>query len=492
MKKNNIAIFIICVCIYFIWDASCFSKGNSKDVFYLSLADITKLALKNNLDIQIAKFDAYIKRNDLLEANSIFDTFFNANINYTKNKKDIANTILGTKSLTNEYSVGISKKIPSGTTIELEAYDKRIWDNSPFSSVNPNTEANLKFSITQPLAKNFFGLIDRGNIKITKLDIENSDITSLDTIENSLALVQQAYWELVLRYQELKIKEDMLKEAEKLYNIYKRKIRIGLVEEPDLLAADANVSLRENSVLEARMLLNEAKNNLLYLLNLTDLKKQIIPIDKLNTQVETLDLYKELKQATQNRRDYKIVKKQIKSEDINLSLKKNALWPEIDLEASFTKNGIDPNYKNAWEEITSQDHNEIYVGLKVSMPLERREEKAQYNKSKLNKAKYLLLLKRIERIIFRDINNNVTQVNTLANQVETNKKIVRLQERKLKAEEVKLQYGRSSSDIIIRFQEDLLNARLNLARALFSYRIALINLERNKNTLLSKYWKGKL
>jgi outer membrane protein TolC len=101
-------------------------------------------------------------------------------------------------------------------------------------------------------------------------------------------------------------------------------------------------------------------------------------------------------------------------------------------------------------------------------------------------------LKRIERIIFRDINNNVTQVNTLANQVETNKKIVRLQERKLKAEEVKLQYGRSSSDIIIRFQEDLLNARLNLARALFSYRIALINLERNKNTLLSKYWKGKL
>jgi len=55
-----------------------------------------------------------------------------------------------------------------------------------------------------------------------------------------------------------------------------------------------------------------------------------------------------------------------------------------------------------------------------------------------------------------------------------------------------LEYGRSSSDIIIRFQEDLLGARLRLEEALFSYRKAIINLERNKNTLLSKYWQGKI
>jgi outer membrane protein TolC len=488
MRKNNLAVFAFLL----FFSLNCLGQENSGNVFYLSLADITQLALKNNLDIQIAKFDAYIKKNDLLEVDSIFDTFFNANFSYEKDKKDVASTILGTKSLTNNYEVSISKKIPSGTTIELEAYNRRIWDNSPFSSLNPNTEANLRVNIIQPLAKNFFGLADRGDIKITKIDIQNSDFTSLDKIENSLALIQQAYWELVLRYEELKIKEDMLMKAEELYNIYRRKIRIGLVEEPDLLAAHANVALRKNDLLKAKMLLQEAKNNLLYLLNISDFKKDIVPLDELDTKVKTLNLYEELKEAVENRRDYKIVKNQIKAQDINITLKKNALWPEIDLEVSFVKNGINSNYKNAWEEITSQDNSEIYVGLKVSVPLERKKEKAQYNKAKLKRAKYLLLLKKIERLIFRDINNNVTLINTLANQVETNRKIVQLEERKLKAEEIRLKYGRSSSDIIIRFQEDLLQARLNLAESLFAYRIALINLDRSKNLLLSKYWKGEL
>lgn len=491
MRKSDILSLIISLLVYPSLTLSGFPE-EPENVIYLSLSDVTRLALENNLDIQIAKFDAYIKRNDFLEANSIFDTFFNAGISYDRNKKDIATGILGTKSLTNEYSAGLSKKIPSGATIELEAYNKRVWDNSPFSILNPNTEANLSLTLTQPLAKNFFGLIDRGNIKITKLDIENSEFTSLDAIEASLFLVQEAYWKLVLRYEELEIKKDMLKEAERLYEIYQRKIKIGLVEEPDLLAASANVSLRENDVLEARMRLEEAKNNLLYLLNITDLKRDIVPLDKLDAKVRTLDLYRELKQATQSRRDYKIVKNKIKAEEINLSLKKNALWPEVDLEASFVKNGIDSEYKAAWEEVTSESHSQLYLGVKVTLPLERRKEKAEYNKSKLNKAKLLLLLKRIERLIFRDINNNVTQVNTLANQVETSRKIVELETRKLRAEKAKLKYGRSSSDVIIRFQEDLLNARLNLARALFSYRIALINLERNKNLLLSKYWKDNL
>ena len=458
---------------------------------YLDIKSVTKIALENNIDIQIAKFDAYIQRNNLGEAQSIFDTFINASISYDKNKKDTASTLMGTSSSVNNYSVGINKKIPSGTTLDVEAYNQRNWSNSSFYTTNPNTEANVKVSLTQPLAKNFFGIIDRGNIKITKLDIKNSDFSSLDEIESSLASVQAAYWELVLRYKELKIKKDMLNEAKRLYSIYQKKIKTGLVEEPDLLAAKANVSLRENDLLKSKMKFKEAQNNLLYLLNL-DTKKNIIPLDKLDTNVDKFDLYRELKKAIKTRRDYKIAKNDIISENIDLAMKKNSLWPQVDLSASFARNGIDPSYKNAWSKINSENNSEWYIGINIDFSLENREEKAQYNKAKLRRAKALVIIKKIERLIFKDINNSVTELNTISNQVDTNRKIVRLEAQKLKSEQERLRYGRSSSDVLIRFQNDVLNARLALANSLFSYRLSLINMQRKENVLLSKHWKGTI
>ncbi|HEC68719.1 MAG TPA: TolC family protein [Candidatus Omnitrophica bacterium] len=456
----------------------------------LSLEEISKLALENNLDIQIAKFDTYIARNNLLETTSIFDTFFSANLSYNQDKKDTASSLLGTKNLTNNYSLQITKKIPLGTELEISAYNQRNWSNSLFFSLNPHTEAGVSLSIKQSLAKNFFGLKDKANIKITKLDIENSEFSSLENIELSLAEIQKAYWELVLRYEELKIKQDMLEQARRLYEIYREKMKIGLAEEPDLLAAQANLALRENDVLEAKLLLRQAKNNLLYLLNITDKDIEIIPKDKLDVLPEEFDLYSELKKAVESRRDYKIVKNQVEIRDIDLAIKKNSLWPEIDLEASFTKNGISSHYKSSWSEVSNQDNSQVYIGLKISFPWEKRKEKAQYNKAKLEKAKTLILLKRLERLIFRQINNDVLKVNTLSEQVKTFKEVLKIEKEKLKKEEEKLNYGRSSSDIIIRFQEDVLNSSLMLANSLYAYKISLIDLEQDKDTLLSKYWGG--
>ena len=65
-------------------------------------------------------------------------------------------------------------------------------------------------------------------------------------------------------------------------------------------------------------------------------------------------------------------------------------------------------------------------------------------------------------------------------------------EDKLNEEMRRLGYGRSSSDIIIRYEEDLIQARLDLARSLFDYRLSLVALDLIKNTLLDQYWSDEL
>lgn len=458
----------------------------------ISIEDVSRIALSNSLDIQIAKFDAYMKRTSLGKAESIFDTFINAGTDYRHNEKKQPSIIFGTKTMTNTYSAGANKKLPIGTDLQLNIQHIRTATDSPFETLNPSHEPIVGISLQQPIGKNFFGMADRGLIKITKLDIKNSDYTSLNNIENALYEVQSGYWKLALKGEELKIKKDMLKEAQRLYETYQKKFNIGMVEKADLLAMEANVAIRENDVLITYLEQNTSKNDLLFLLNESNIDINLIPLDNLEVLPKTADINSALMRATENRRDYKKIKNAIKANKIDLSIKKNALWPEIDLAASLTRNGLSSDYKEAWDDITDENNRELFVGVTFNIPLENNKARAELKEAKYGKQKLILTLKQIERLILRQLNNKIEEINTLKNQINLFTTLLALQKSKLMEEEKRLKFGRSSSDLIVRYENDLLEARLSLARSYFKYRVSLIELDVLENTLLNKYWEGEL
>lgn len=461
-------------------------------VIELSLDDVTRLALENSLDIQIAKYDAYIKRKDLPYEQSIFDAFLNLGAEYDRDKSKSASSFAAGETIEEKYSVELEKKFPYGTTVKIGASNTENKSNSTYLNLNPSQDAAGSISIAQELGRNFFGLADRGKIKITKLGIENGEYTSLDNIETALYAAQLAYWNFVLKCEELSIAEDMFQKSQNLHSIYKGKYGIGLVERGDLLAVEANMRVRENELLSAQIEKETAKNELLFLLNQQDLSIAVEPVDSLEISVFSVDLENSLKDAVENRRDYKKEKNNITSYDIDVVAKRNALWPEIDLEATYNRNGLNTNLRRAWTGVTAEDNPDIFVGLSVNIPVNNREAGAEYDVVKLKKQRAVLSLKRVERSILKEINNRVQKVNMLKNQVEVFGDVVFLQEGKLKEEWDRLKYGRSGSDLVIRYEEDLLQARLADVRALYNYRINLIGLDADKNTLLAKYWDQDL
>ena len=169
-RNKPINLFLILIAVSFLS-----FKGFSEDLLPLELSidEVTEVALKNSLDIQIAKFDAYISRTSKDEAESIFDTVFSAESSYNRDKLESASSLAGTDTRETIFSLGLEKKLPSATTLSLEATNTKTKTNSAFATLNPYTEAELEFSVTQELGKNFFGLADRSDIKITKIDICN-------------------------------------------------------------------------------------------------------------------------------------------------------------------------------------------------------------------------------------------------------------------------------------------------------------------------------
>ncbi|UCG35100.1 MAG: TolC family protein [Candidatus Omnitrophota bacterium] len=465
---------------------------NPETAWAISLEEVTQLALDNSLDIQIAKYDTYIKRTSLLKAESIFDTYFNVSAGYFDDTTKQPSVVFGTETGQTSYNFGISKKLPTGTEIAINAGDARNFTNSPFATLNPYHEASAGISLKQPLGINFFGLVDRAGIKITKIDIENAEYSSLEDIEETLYNAQVAYWKFVLKCEELKIIKGILQKSRRLYDIYKEKIKIGMVEQVDLFAVEANLRVREADVLMAELEKEQAKNELLFALNIDDLSIELAPRDSLSIDPFNIDLYQALTDAVNNRRDYKRIKNQLVADDINIVVARNALWPKIDLEASFTRNGLDRKYKPAWEEISDKNNRELFVGITLKFPLEKRNSRGDFQEATLQKEQNLLSLKRTERLIFKEIHNQVKEVNALKEQVSLYDKTSQLQEKKLQEEVKRLKYGRSNSDLIIRYGEDVLDAKLGLAQVLFAYRVSLIDFELAKQTLLNRYWRQEL
>jgi len=458
----------------------------------LSIDEVSRLALENSLDIQIAQYDAYMARTSLEKEESIFDTMLDAGVSYDRDKKESSSILAGTDIRQTQYSLGLEKKFPTGTTANLDLDGNKYRTDSSYVSLNPYHEAEAGISLTQELGKNFFGLADRAKISVTKLDIENSDFTSLDDIENSLADVQRAYWYLVLRYEIISILEDMLERAERLYKAYQERYPLGLVEDADLLAVEAMTRSRAADLAIAELQKETAKNELLFLLNHGEFSQEIIPLDQLSAQMESPDFYSVLGVAIKNRRDYKEAENNLAINKIELVVKKNALWPEIDLQACFSRNNLDATYGKAWGKLAGNSNDQAQFGVSFKVPLENREARANLTRERLKKEKLLLVLKRIERLILRQLNDNVSRVNTEQNQVFSYEDIVELHNKKLAEQIKRMLYGRSDTETLILYEEDLLRASRILAEYRYSYRESVIDLEVAQNVLLNKYWKDPL
>jgi outer membrane protein TolC len=445
--------------------------------------EVMKLTANHNLDIKLAKIDADYAKANIDIKKSVFDIIMEASGGYTDNELASESAFLGSKTTQAAYNFGISKEFSTGTSIEADFNHTRDYSDSDFVTVNPSHESLASLSVRQPIGNNFFGLEDRGNLRIAELNYQAANLNSLDRIEAALAQSEIAYWNLVYTYEAALLNEEMLNRAKNLYDIYEDRFERGIAEEPDVYASEANmnISLINYEIAQNRIL--NASNLLKIRLNL-DSSSAIRPRDDLLTAYTRADYISHLKEAISKRRDYRAALKNLEAQDINLVIKKNNLWPQIDLVATYQRNGIDTDGKESLDNLLDENNSSYYVGAEVRLPLENRDARAKKKQALLLKEQALINLKKIELSIASELDNRVRQVNLDVEKIKKWQKIVELQKQKLEAEEKRIKYGRSSSDILVRYQNDLLNSQMSLAAAYLDYHVSRIELELAKNNII--------
>ena len=460
-------------------------------IVQLSLEEASDLALVNNFDIQLAKYDTWIARENIREARSIYDVVIAADANYEKDKHKRATTILGSEIVDHNYDFSLSQKLPTGTTLSVDFDNNRNKTDSAFATSPVTYESVLGVNLVQELGQNFFGLQDRLNIKLTKIDAQNIEYISLNKIENDLAFVQKAYWDLVAAREILTIEEGMMQEANKLHELHQEKLKNGLVEKPEALASQANYQERINEVSLAQFILEEKSNVLRFALNISE-DISFNPLERISTEDQEINLAPSLNKAFENRSDYKKKINEIKGRDIQVVMKKNSLWPQINLRASLSQNGLGDDWGEAAEGISQEDNTDVYAGVSVEFPVQNRKARAQLKKAELQKAQTLIELKQLERRITIDVTDDVRRCNVFKEVAQNALLIAGMHKEKLDEELKRFNSGRSETDTLIRFQEDYLQAQRRAVLTNVDYRKALVDLKKTEGSLLNQYWDEEI
>ncbi|MBU1083725.1 MAG: TolC family protein, partial [Candidatus Omnitrophica bacterium] len=284
--------------------------------------------------------------------------------------------------------------------------------------------------------------------------------------------------------------KEMLKRSEELNETDKKNFDIGLAEKVDLMASEANLSRIKAEYNISKNDLEKAKADLRLLMNVpaeNDLEVR----EDIMLESPCDDIEGGLKEAFMKRRDYIAAKKDIEIKGLNLRIKKNNSWPEIDVSLSMAVNGLEGDLTEAVRKATGRDNTYYFAGIEVEMPLDNRDALSQKAKAGYEKEKALITLKETERVIITEIGNAFGDMKALKESIEYSDKAVELEEKKLAEEETRFKYGRSGTKRIIDYQRDILNVKLENAVFRRRYNNAVIDLARKMNVTLGKY-KDKL
>lgn len=451
----------------------------------LSLSEAMQLVVAQGLEMQFARLDYRKKQYDDLIARGIYDTTLGIDATYSHDREERASVILGDTAIDATVDVSLQKKLPTGTTVTATLNGERHTTNSSFTTFPKSYTGYLKFEVDQPLLQNFFGYVDRAQIKQVAINTQKFNYETLDKLEESVAKARSAYWDVVFAYKNLLDRKEDIEKAYEFLKLTEDKMELGLTEKPDQYAAEANVRSRIISVWEAKNDLSEASYALKVLLNTPEVDL-IIPTEIPEFRPLQLRFDHEIVKAFERRRDLKAMALSLEDARIEAKVKWNERLPKLDFFFSMAGTSLDENLPDSQGKIWDYDHPQYYAGIEFEFPLENRKARHTYSQARLDYERRIKELQNLQLKVGQELDRSVRRVHVAAERVKQTQKIKELQIKKLEEEESNFNVGRSESKTIIDFQEDVIQASTEATRALVDYEKAVESYYASANILLEK------
>jgi len=356
----------------------------------LTLQDAVELALANNMDIVVARYNPWFADTDILKTESggtgrgtagasfpfstanipflSFDPLITGRVLFDQIAVPVNNpflagtgsTLVGAVSAhTAEYNFAVSQGFSSGTTVNL-AWDNTRSSSSALNLFNPAVQSSLYVTVSQQLLNGFGFFANRRNILISKNNRKIADLAfaqqAITTVTNTI----NTYWELVYARQNVDVQQQAVTVAEKLYSDNKKQLEIGTMAPLDVTRAESELATDNQNLIVARTAQLQQEQNLKNAISKDPLAAnfvnvQILPTDKPTPPeaIEAPSFEDALREAFVKRPDLQEQFYNLKNADIDARATRNALLPVATINGRYGSQGLSGNSTVAGTPITT-------------------------------------------------------------------------------------------------------------------------------------------
>ncbi|GAB4348435.1 MAG: TolC family protein [Candidatus Abyssubacteria bacterium] len=490
-------------------------------VIRLSLQECVAAAIENNLDVKVESYGPRIGDADVLAEKGVFDPHIFVNATYV-NRNDplpvrVSVATGGLSAVETEQWVisgGLAGAIPTGLTYEALVSSQR----TPFSTITDFFQADgeqrleTSLTVTQPLLKNFGIEVNTTGIRVAVKNKEASVYQLEQTVRDVVFEVEQAYWELVFAYENLRVRNRSLQVAQDLLHENRIRLEVGVLPPLAVLQAETGVAVREEEVIVAQSQLQDAKDRLILAVNLFPDKVvwadvEIVPMDEPEVappgeQDETMHI----SEALRNRSELKQLLKQQEAAVLGAKFTKNQLLPTLNLNAKIGFVGLDESFDPtffsalfgggplpppadrgfdpALDDLFSGDNLQWLIGFTLEIPWGSKTERGNYKASTLVVDQLDASIRNLRSGIIQDVRNALRSVETDWERVVSTRETTQFRRESLEAEKKRFDVGVSTAHDVLEFEEELATAMANEKRSVIDYTISLANLQRATGILL--------
>lgn len=492
---------------------------------YLSLNDAIAIALENNLDLVVSRYDLPIADADVLRSRSgggavpSFDPSFSLNTQLERAAQPQTNSLYGGSILsqhTGTANFSYNQGFATGTTFSFGFQNQRLATDSTLSTLSPQLSTALKFTVTQHLLQGFGVALNRREIRIAQNKREIANVTFRQQVISVVTQVENIYWDLVSASEDVKVKQQSIDLAKKTLEETQEQVQAGTVGkletarwESQLASAQQDLITSQTALKHQELLMKTAISR-----NLTDpalIEARVIPTDAMliPDQEPVIPTGELIAQALSHRPELAKSRIDLVNREITRKAQRNTLRPSLDLVASYGTSAVggvqnplatcragsaafctpagtygNTGYGSVLSNLFGSTTDKA-VGFNLQIPIRNRSAQADQIQGELQYRQAEAKLHQAETQVRSDVRDAQTTLLQNRARIEAGRKAVEFARQSLDAEQQKYAAGVSTSVSVLQAQRDLTQAQSNLIAAMTAYKKARVDLDQKTGLTLS-------
>ncbi len=380
-------------------------------------------------------------------------------------------------------AVGIQEFLPTGTTLGITG------NTGVDQLVSDEYASRIAFGITQSLLRGFGTQVNLASVNQARLDTKISQYELRGFVQSLVAQVEETYWDYALAERQIEIFNQSLELARKQLQEIRERINLGDLAPSELAAAEAEVALRREDLINARSALAKTKLSLLHLINppganiwSREIILQSLPV---GPSIELDGVEPHVALALQMRPDLNQAKLLWQRDELEVLKTKNGLLPKLDLFITLGRTGYSNSFAGSIKNV-HDDNYDVSVGLSFEYPPLNRAAEARHIHAVLTRQQAREAINNLSQLIEVDVRSAYLEIVRTQEQIAATAATRKLQEEKLRWETEKFRVGKSTSLLVAQVQRDLVSSQISEVQAQVNYMKAFVEMYMLEGSLLER------